>query len=271
MSRPLSIISSNACTRCGKAVADLSVRFCPDCGQPLFVDLSRSDLRPDDFLDVLNSLYNLIIIIGHKQRDAHFHPVSRRLMNARFELEHREEFGALMFGSLGVGETRFPGRLEAIGMRVSARSSNAVTGYAVRACEELIVRRKLPPLPIKTIQEGIDFVGTQYKDEYIVKRIAKDMPSDADRQRIMFIFYLQDDNRHVNYFLDESMIEKHFGTVLGQNVELTLQKHREAISVAGIRRTFKEDELAEEVLSDIVFGYCLKLSESLFPIEEALL
>jgi hypothetical protein len=191
-------------------------------------------------------------------------------MKARFELEHREEFGALMFGGLGVGETRFPGRLEAIGMRIQARSSNAVTGYAVRECEELIVRRKLPPLPMKTIQEGIAFVGTQYKDEYVVKRIARDMPGDADRQRIMFIFYLQDHNKHMNYFLDESMIGKYFDMILQPNVELTLQKHRDALSAAGVRRTLKEVEIAEEVLNDVVFGYCVRLSESLFPIEQAL-
>lgn len=219
---------------------------------------------------MLNSTYNLVITVGHKQRDIYFHPVSRRLMNARFELEHREEFGALMFGGLGAGATMFPGRLEAIGVRITARSSNAVTGYAVRASEELIVRRKLPPLPVKAIQEGIALVRSQYKDEYIVKRIAQDMPCDADRERIMFIFYLQGDNKHMNYFLDELMIGKYFDIILQQNAELTLQKHRDALSAAGVRRTLKEDELAGEVLNDIVFGYCVKLSESLFPIEESL-
>jgi len=242
---------------------DLSVRFCPQCGHPLFVDLSRNDLTPDMFLDVLTSVYSLITT-QHRQRDIYFHPVSCRLIEKRHELEHGEEFQSLMVG--GFGTTGFPGFLEAIGMRISARYSNWVTGYAVRTSEELIAKTKSLPLAWKAIQEGIALVRTQHKDEYIIRHIALNMSDAAEQERILFILYLQDDNKHMSYFLDETMLAKNFDIVLRTNMEATFQRYRDSFSITQGRITVGKDEIAEEALNDMVFGYCVRLSESLFPI-----
>ena len=93
------------------------------------------------------------------------------------------------------------------------------------------------------------------------------MTDDYKQQRILFIFYLQDDNKHMNYALDEAMLGRYFDIILETNVERTIERHRHGLSVAHLDRTPKANEIAEEVLNDIVFGYCLKLSESLFPID----
>jgi formylglycine-generating enzyme required for sulfatase activity len=74
----------------------------------------------------------------------------------------------------------------------------------------------------------------------------------------------------MKYFLDEPTLRRYFDTILKTNVEATLQTYRDAFAMAGIRRRFKEDEVAEEVLNDMVFGYCVRLSESLFPIDQTL-
>lgn len=58
------------CDQCGKS-SDLSARFCFRCGHPLFIDLSRNDLTGEMFLDVLNSLYNLIITTDTPGRDVY--------------------------------------------------------------------------------------------------------------------------------------------------------------------------------------------------------
>jgi predicted RNA-binding Zn-ribbon protein involved in translation (DUF1610 family) len=177
--------SSMTCVQCGKSVMDLSVRFCPQCGQPLFIDLSRSDLTRVAFLDVLNSLHNLITTADFKAPDEYFHPVSRRLINRRYELEHRLEFGTSMFDFFG--EASFPDRIETINMRIHARSSNTVTGYAVRAAEELVVKKKTPPLPVKEIEAGIQSFANQYADNYLVKDISINMSDEMQRRRILFI------------------------------------------------------------------------------------
>ena len=96
------------------------------------------------------------------------------------------------------------------------------------------------------------------------------MPDESERERMLFILYLQDGNKHMNYALDEPMLGRNFETVLQTNVELAVEKHRHALSIAQLRGTPKEHEIAEEVLNEGVFGYCVKLSESLFPIDQIL-
>ena len=80
------------------------------------------------------------------------------------------------------------------------------------------------------------------------------------------MFFLQADNKHMNYFLDEPLLHRWFDTIIQTNAEATLQRYRDAFSVIGSQATPKSDDIAEEVLNDMVFGYCTKLSESLFPV-----
>jgi hypothetical protein len=255
--------TSMKCARCGK-IADLSVRFCPQCGHPFFVDLSRKDLTGDMFLDVLNSLYNLIVTPGIPDREVYFHAVSRRLINRRYELEYNLELRTGVFAS-------FPGsnsaaRTEAINMRINSRSSNTLTGYAIRGAEEIIAGNRTSPLSFKEIENGINSFRDAYADEYLVKDIALHMSNEAQARRILFVFFLQDDNKHMNYFLDEPLLQRWFGTIIQTNTEATLQRYRNAFSVIDSHPTPRSKDIADEVLNDMVFGYCVKLSESLFPI-----
>jgi hypothetical protein len=246
----------------------LSVRFCSQCGHPFFIALSKKDLTGDIFIEVLNSLYNLIITTDIRERDAYFHPVSRTLINRRYELEHKLEVDALKYDLFGAFTgNKFTERVEAINMRIKSRSSNTVTGYAVRATEELIVKKKTLPLSVKEVENGINVFKKSYSDEYLVKDIAAHMADKNEERRILFVFYIQDDNKHMNYFLDEPMLQRWFAIILESNTEATLQRYRHAISISGAHVTPKMDEIAEEVLNDMVFGYCVRLSESLFIID----
>jgi len=80
------------CSKCGEKV-DLLFRFCPHCGNALYIDLSEIDVSKNEcndklFIDILNSVYNLIINPTNKERDLYFNPVSRNLISKRFELEY---------------------------------------------------------------------------------------------------------------------------------------------------------------------------------------
>ena len=259
--------TSITCVQCRKNV-DLPVRFCPQCGNPFFVDLSRKDLTGDIFLDVLNSLYSLIITVDIPDRDVYFHPASRRMINKRYELEHKAEMKALGRGIFEFpAENKFPVRMEAINMRIKSRSSNTLAGYAIRAAEELIVKDKTLPFSSREIEDGINSFQNVYGDEYLVKDIAIHMSDKAEERRVLFTFFIQDDNKHMNYFLDEPLLQRWFGTFIESNTEATLQRYQDAFSAIGSHATPKKDEIAEEVLNDMVFGYCVRLSESLFPME----
>lgn len=195
---------SMACVRCGRT-ANLSMRFCPQCGNPLFIDLSRKDLTGDMFPDVLSSVYNLIITEDNQERDAYFHPVSRSLIHKRYELEHKCEIK----DSSGIlSPRRYSGSAEAINFRINSRSSNALTGYATRVTEEMIVKKRTPPLSASEVEKGIISFKRQYGGEHIVKNISANMSDYSEERRILFIFYIQDDNKHMDYFLDEPMLQR---------------------------------------------------------------
>lgn len=254
------------CIQCDNKM-DLSFRYCPLCGNQNFIDLSRNDFNEDMFLDILNSLYNLIITPNIQGRDIYFFPVSRRIINKRYELEYNAEVKESMAFYSSIFKVQLEKRIEAINLRINSRSSNAITGYAIRTTEELISKRKIEPLSIEEIKDRITSFQIENKEEFIVKYIATHMSEKNDEKRILYIFYLQDDNRHMNYFLTESMLEKYFNTILETNINMTIEKHREALSLIASNANPKEKLIAEEVLNDIVFGYCVKLSESLYPLD----
>jgi len=256
----MSLEKSMNCVHCGKLV-DFSFRFCPQCGKALFVDLSRQDLTADQFLDVLNSVYNLIITPDLRERDSYFHPLSRKLIHRRFAIEHELELDASTRFQWLKKSSPISGSdsIDAIKMRIDCRSSNTMTGYASRVAEELIVKMKSPPISGKEVEFGIASFERENCAEHVVKEISRRLTDKSDERRILFIFHLQDNNKHTNYFLDELLWERWFDTVLKTNTEMTVERYKPYV-------TPKTDMLAEEVLNDMVFGYCTKLSESLFPI-----
>ena len=258
--------TSMICDQCGKS-SDLSARFCSQCGHPLFIDLSRNDLTGEMFLDVLNSLYNLIITTDTPGRDVYCHPASRRLINRRYELEHDLELKAASRGIFSLSSRNsFEDRIEAINMRITSRSSNTLAGYATRGAEELISRRATPPFSLQEIEEGISSFRGTYSEEYLVKDIATHMLDEDQARRILFVFFLQDGNKHMSHFLDEPLLQRWFETIIQTNTETTIRRYQGYLSVTGSNRCLKHEDIAEEVLNDMVFGYCVKLSESLFPV-----
>jgi hypothetical protein len=56
--------------------------------------------------------------------------------------------------------------------------------------------------------------------------------------------------------------------IIEANTEATLQRYRDAFLTAGSTATPKVGKISEEVLNDMVFGYCVRLSEFLFPIKQ---
>jgi hypothetical protein len=61
--------------------------------------------------------------------------------------------------------------------------------------------------------------------------------------------------------------KRHFFYLFYDLMNLHKKFYTTAFSAIGSHATPKKDEIAEEVLNDMVFGYCVRLSESLFPME----
>lgn len=114
-------------------------------------------------------IFPVFVISDIRERDAYFHPISRTLIHRRYELEHELEVEDLkrdLFGVFTVN--KFTVRMEAINMRINLRSSNTVTGYAVRATEELIAKKKTLPLSLEEIEKGINLFKKLHSEEYVV-------------------------------------------------------------------------------------------------------
>jgi hypothetical protein len=78
------------CKKCGDEIP-LASRFCPRCGNSMFFDLSREDISDDHFLEVMNSIYSLVITEGIANREKYYNRISRLIIDKRFELEYKLE------------------------------------------------------------------------------------------------------------------------------------------------------------------------------------
>ena len=159
-----------------------------------------------------------------------------------------------------------PTRIETTQLITTCGASNAVSGYALRVTEELILKKKTTPLSAKEVENGINSILSEFGEEHVVKNISTHMSNKTGEKRILFTFYLQADNKYMNYFLDKPMLERWFAIILQNNAETTLERYRDAFSK--LATTPKKDMVIDLVLNDIVFGYCVRLSESLFPIAQ---
>jgi len=71
----------------------------------------------------------------------------------------------------------------------------------------------------------------------------------------------------MNYFLDENILQHWFGYILETNIKLFKERNQKSFALQSNSNQINESLISEEVLNDMVFGYCVKLSESLYPIK----
>ena len=103
--------------------------------------------------------------------------------------------------------------------------------------------------------EGREALGS----EFLIKKEDLTTPSG---KRLILAEALSHYNKFLEFTLfDKEIVEKWYNMILQQDVERFTQMRQKDFS-------FNQNNLIEEVSEDIVFGYCLKLTENLMPYQK---
>jgi hypothetical protein len=69
------------CKSCGASV-DCLFRFCPACGGRIHIPLERTNAKPEMFIDLMNSLYSLLVDKNNASRTKYLPALSENAMTA---------------------------------------------------------------------------------------------------------------------------------------------------------------------------------------------
>jgi hypothetical protein len=261
----------NTCEGCGSE-CDLSFRFCPRCGAELYFSLSELNAGPEAFFPLLNSLYNLLAVARgdspHPERKKYLPELSERVMARRSRIEHEADIKGLFPFALIQ-----PGGDDILQDLYTLSLSNALAGYAYRAAEEMMCKRRTPPLPkgekeylLRTMYEecGHDLAESEY-------RVLRS--DDIVDGRLLFCLAVRWDNRHLKFTLaDEDVQGERWATVLVQNIEWSKSCYERVFRNLGTLRGKQglsdrtKETIRDGVEQDLIHGYIVRLAESLDPI-----
>lgn len=124
----------NRCNKCGKAV-DYSFRYCPTCGGQLYVSLDTPNAKPEMFIDLFNSSYNLLADKNNDSRSKYLPNLSENIIARRGELEYEDDYQD-MIRNLGM---KFVPPNATTDMYYLSLT-NTLAGYTYRSIEELIAK-----------------------------------------------------------------------------------------------------------------------------------
>jgi hypothetical protein len=259
----------NICKSCG-GEAPLSFRFCPRCGTQLYEGLERSGADPDSFVPLLNSLYNLLAVkrgdVPHPDRGKHLNTVSESAMSRRCSIDHNEMCRDI-FRSL-----RFrPEASQALDDLLTLSLSNALAGYAYRAVEEMICKRKILPMPST---ERDSLISTVWRNSDLKESAYGELRSDDPvEHRLLFCLALNWNSGHDRYTLaSQDLHEKWWKTVFGENLELSFTCFENVYRAVGLLANRQplshavKQSVADDVHEELTHGYVVRLAESLYPI-----
>jgi len=247
------------CPKCSK-LTEYSSKFCPQCGTEIYFDLekidkSKKEYNDKSFLLILTAIYNLTFNPNNPDKDLYSNPESRQLIVNRYELEYKTVEKVAIIST--------PNKIEkennSLQIRFNLCVFNARTGYSIRVAEELVSKNMTMPLKISEIKDSITMIEKIYAEEYLIKNVIMKVSNPLIRERLLFIAFLQDENKHMNYFLEEPILARIWDSIVDTNIELFKEQIRK-------KMILNDESVMEEVINDLTFGYCVRLSESLFPI-----
>jgi len=241
------------CGKCGCAVS-VNSRYCEKCGNPLCVPLDNSKIQEEKFFDVFSSVFYLLADKNNQERQKYFSPLSERVLLQR---AHR------FYKNFAADATRMN---VALGVKkpfdfdpspfFQNSITNALSGYSLRIAEELYSGGKSNSLNTEDIESMIQKYMLEEKKEFGDKSVYANADlCDPLVKREIFSSYLGGVGVFTKYNLLSKEETVHWYNVIGQqSIEMTIE--------AGGRSAGR---IEDEVVADLLFGYCLRLSESLMP------
>ena len=240
------------CVKCGCAVS-VNSRYCEKCSNPLCVPLDNPKIQEEKFFDVFSSVCYLLADKNNPERQKYFSPLSERVLLQR---AHR------FYKNFAVDATRMNVTL---GVKdpfnfdpnpfFQSSITNALSGYSLRTAEELYSGGKNNSLDTGEIELMIQEHMLEEKKKFGDKSLYANVDlCDPLVKREIFSSYLGGVGVLTKYNLLSKEETVHWYNVIGQqNIKMTRD--------AGGSTSRIEDE----VVADLLFGYCLRVSESLMP------
>lgn len=254
------------CEKCGHSI-DYSFRYCPLCGAPAYAALDSTNANPESFLDLFNSLYNLIADRNNYERVICLPTLSEQTIARRCKIEFDDDYGS-MIRNLAA---KFipPAAAENL---YHLYLTNTLSGYAYRSVEELIFKGESPSLSESEkayffnaffSEAGEDLKQSGYK--------VLDTRNNLDN-RVLFCLSIRWDNRHLKFQLADDKFQDEWGSViLSQNILSSLTHHENIFRLlypgadAKSLVAKKRSAIADGTQQDFLFGYIVKLAETLNP------
>lgn len=254
------------CGRCGIWV-HCFLRTCPECGEPLFLALDPRNAKPENFFDLMTSLYNLVADKENPRRVRYLPGISERVIERRCEIEFQDE--AHVFGFGLANDENWPEELRDI---YAMALTNTLTGYIYRYVEEFILGGKNGELGEA---ERKSLISTLLADESGFNESCfrvLNSENEIDR-RVLFCLALRINANYIRYLLaDEGREDEWFNCILEQSIEKTTYFYGMAFRALWPDQDLRQflarrrNTIRENVQKDFLFGYVVRLSETLHPV-----
>lgn len=261
------------CAKCGIWV-HCFLRNCPVCGEPIFLTIDRNHAAPEHFYELMTSMYNMVADRDNPGRARYLPGMSERAIQRRCEIEFQDEAHYFGFGHLDNED--WPEELRDI---FAMALSNTLTGYVYRCVEEFICRSGLPAggkrgelaaaerraLISALTAEETGFSESCYR--------VLDPDNEVD-SRVLLCLALRINENYLRYLLaEEDQQDEWFRCVLEQSIEKTTYFYGMAFRAMWPDRDLRlfmatrRGPIRKNVEKDFLFGYVVRLSESLYPLK----
>lgn len=256
----------NKCNRCDKVV-DYSARYCPACGNKLYASLDSSTARPEMFIDLFNSLYNLLADKNNDDRSDYFPDLSEKIIARRCKLEYEDDYKD-MVRNLTMNFVPPDATVDMYYLSLS----NTLAGYTYRSVEELIVKKKSAQLSEAEKHRLMSSLFKEAADDFTNSCYEALEPNNAIDNRILFCLAIRWNNGQLKYLLaDDKYHQDWFFNILSQNISKSIKYHVKIFNLlmsganAQALVSRKREAIEQNAEQDLLFGYIVKLCESLNP------
>lgn len=249
------------CGNCGSRVHCFT-RYCPVCGKAVFTSLIPANAQPRRFFDLMTSLYNLVANRDNPERNRYIPFFSEDTIMHRCNTYFYYELHHLMPHAVEHDCK------EEVQDLYTMCLSNSLCGYVFRHIEEFVTGGRSPELtpPEKERIRALP--------DSNIKKSCYEYFSHVNslEDRVLFCLGILMSNCHRQYMLAElAQYEEWFTVIIAQSTDRTLEFYKPVFESlcpgkrASQRISDNYHVIRDNVERDFLFGYAVKLGESLDP------
>ena len=251
------------CKKC-REINNISNKFCSECGNTLLMLVEQiiSNTKPitkELLIDACESLYNRIID-DDKIKKKYYKSVSEKVLLNRVDKLYPKGIMTEMMAAI---DKRYTRKAEFKAILRSYSMSSALQGYVVRLCEELLSGEylKIKKLAKEQIKKYIRAYLEKVKDIPEFKYTFQEIMSTPEKLLDCFAYYFAlDENRYNQYSIaGKEIVIMIMGVIINDIFKPFFADYEDFLG----KPINNKEELSENVVEDVIWGYCLKLSESL--------